>query len=265
MAGQPSRRGQEQSSVGHLRWFNAGMAALHSAQGVAILALSTGFSLPVTTAYLKFDESSESLVTDPNKLFELELAPLVALFLFISAFAHAILTFPRVFEWYGTNLGRGINYVRWFEYSVSASVMIVVIAMLVGVYDLSSLVLVFAVNAAMIFFGLAMEVQNRDAERVNWTPFILGCVIGIVPWIVISLYLFAPATRSVGDVPTFVYGIYVSLFLFFNVFAVNMFLQYRRIGPWRDYIFGERAYIILSLTAKSALAWQVFAGTLRDV
>ncbi len=44
-----------------------------------------------------------------------------------------------------------------------------------------------------------------------------------------------------------------------------MFLQYRKIGPWRDYLHGERAYIILSLTAKSALAWQVFFGTLRDV
>ena len=42
-----------------------------------------------------------------------------------------------------------------------------------------------------------------------------------------------------------------------------MFLQYKRIGPWRDYLYGERGYIMLSLTAKSALAWQVFAGTLR--
>jgi hypothetical protein len=110
-----------------------------------------------------------------------------------------------------------------------------------------------------------MELQNQGRERVNWTPFILGCVAGVVPWVVISLYLLAPASRSVGDVPTFVYAIYVSLFLFFNVFAVNMFLQYKKIGPWRDYLFGERVYILLSLTAKSALAWQVFAGTLRDV
>lgn len=41
-----------------------------------------------------------------------------------------------------------------------------------------------------------------------------------------------------------------------------MVLQYRQVGPWRDYLFGEKAYIVLSLTAKSALAWQVFAGTL---
>ena len=83
--------------------------------------------------------------------------------------------------------------------------------------------------------------------------------------IIIGLYLFAPATRSVGDVPTFVYGIFGSLFIFFNVFAINMFLQYKKIGRWRDYLHGERAYIVLSLTAKSALAWQVFFGTLRDV
>ncbi len=65
------------------------------------------------------------------------------------------------------------------------------------------------------------------------------------------------------SVPTFVYGILVSLFVFYNVFPVNMFLQYKRIGPWRDYPYGERGYVMLSLTAKSLLAWQVFAGMLR--
>jgi hypothetical protein len=63
-------------------------------------------------------------------------------------------------------------------------------------------------------------------------------------------------------VPGFVWGIFVSLFLFFNSFAVNMWLQYRRVGPWRDYLFGERAYLVLSLVAKSALAWQIYAGAL---
>jgi hypothetical protein len=241
------------------------MAVLHAAQGFAILALSSGFSLPVTTSFLQFDETSETLVTNPKTIGDIELAPLVALFLFISAAAHGIISLPGVYGWYRRNLGRGINYARWYEYSLSASVMIVVIAMLVGVYDLASLILIFTVNAAMIFFGLVMEVQNRGAERVNWTPFILGCIVGVVPWVVISLYLIAPASRSAGDVPGFVYGIYVSLFLFFNVFAVNMFLQYKKVGPWHDYVFGDRVYILLSLTAKSALAWQVFAGTLRDV
>ena len=39
-------------------------------------------------------------------------------------------------------------------------------------------------------------------------------------------------------------------------------LQYKQVGRFRDYLVGERTYIILSLTAKSALAWQIFGGTL---
>ncbi|WP_166518241.1 hypothetical protein [Candidatus Blastococcus massiliensis] len=39
-------------------------------------------------------------------------------------------------------------------------------------------------------------------------------------------------------------------------------MQYRRLRPWRSYAFGERGYLVLSLVVKSALAWQVFAGSL---
>ena len=54
------------------------------------------------------------------------------------------------------------------------------------------------------------------------------------------------------------------MFLFFNSFALNQWLQYRRVGPWRSYAFGERSYLVLSLVAKSALAWQIFAGSLAS-
>ncbi len=64
------------------------------------------------------------------------------------------------------------------------------------------------------------------------------------------------------DVPGFVFGIFVSLFIFFMSFALNQWLQYREVGPWRSYAFGERSYLVLSLVAKSALAWQIFAGSL---
>ncbi len=62
--------------------------------------------------------------------------------------------------------------------------------------------------------------------------------------------------------PGFVYGILISIFVLFNSFAINQWLQYRQIGPWRDYLVGERTYIVLSLVAKSALAWQIFANVL---
>lgn len=57
--------------------------------------------------------------------------------------------------------------------------------------------------------------------------------------------------------------IYVSLFVLFNLFAINMLLQYRGVWKWQDYLYGERAYIVLSLVAKSLLAWQVYFGALN--
>ncbi|UCD40590.1 MAG: hypothetical protein JSV87_04870, partial [Candidatus Bathyarchaeota archaeon] len=48
--------------------------------------------------------------------------------------------------------------------------------------------------------------------------------------------------------------------ILFNVFAINMVLQYKGVGRWKDYLYGERVYIILSFVAKTILAWLVFVG-----
>ena len=56
-----------------------------------------------------------------------------------------------------------------------------------------------------------------------------------------------------------------TLFVFFNIFAINMVLQYKKVGRWKDYLYGERVYIILSLSAKIVLCWLIFTGTLAPV
>ena len=139
--------------------------------------------------------------------------------------------------------------------------MVVLIAMLTGISDVAALIAIAGVNAAMILFGWLME-KYESPGRPSWLSYWFGIITGAVPWIVIAIYLWSPTTD--GSPPAFVYGIFVSLFIFFNSFAVNMVLQYRQTGPWRDYLFGESAYILLSLTAKSALAWQVYAGALAS-
>ena len=245
-----------------LRRFNLLMAALHAAQAVAMLALSSSFRLPITTSFLQYDASADRLLPVPDRVVDVPIGPLVAGFLLLSAVAHLAVSLPRAFEWYAGNLRRGVNYARWAEYALSSSLMMVVIAMLVGVYDVAALLLVFVANAAMILFGWVMERQNQTTTRTDWTAYVFGCLVGVAPWVAVGLYLLG-AGGDGGGPPTFVYWIYGSIFLFFNVFAVNMLLQYRRVGRWRDYLYGERAYIWLSLVAKSLLAWQVFAGTLR--
>ncbi|MEL7562653.1 heliorhodopsin HeR [Dehalogenimonas sp. 4OHTPN] len=248
-----------------LRIYNAFMGFLHLIQAAAVLVLSNDFKLPVTTSFLSFDETIGRLWPVTDVWINVPLGAMVAVFLLLSAAAHFIIASPPVFGWYVRNLKTGINYARWYEYSFSASLMIVLIAMLCGVYDLGALLMAFALTAVMNLCGLVMEVHNQTTQRTNWISYTVGCIAGVAPWVAIAIYFFGSLSQADGGVPTFVYVILPTLFVFFFSFALNMVLQYRKVGPWRDYLFGERVYILLSLIAKSALAWQVFAGTLRPV
>jgi hypothetical protein len=244
--------------------FNIVMAILHFAQAIAVMLISDPKKgiVPITVNFLRFDAPTQKLIPATEKIAEVNLAWFVVIFFLICAFAHLfIATVYR--KTYEKNLQAGINKVRWFEYALSASVMMIAISFLSGIYDLSSLVMIFTLDAVMNLLGLAMEVHNSNTTKVNWLTYIIGCIAGAVPWIVFAIYVLAIRQYGGGNIPNFVYWIYVSIFLFFNSFAVNMVLQYKKIGPWKDYLYGERVYIILSLVAKSLLAWQVFAGTLR--
>jgi len=254
-----------ESQFARLRIYNIFMGLLHLAQAVFILILSNNFTLPITTSFLTYDESLGKLWPVTETLVDLPLGIMVAVFLLLSAVAHFTVASPGIFGWYVGNLKKGINYARWYEYAFSASLMIVLIGMLCGVYDLGALIMAFVLTGVMNLCGLLMEVHNQDTTRTNWTSYVIGCIAGIAPWIAIAVYFFGSLAQAEGGVPTFVYVILPTLFVFFFSFALNMVLQYKKVGPWRDYLFGERVYILLSLIAKSALAWQVFAGTLRPV
>jgi hypothetical protein len=238
------------------------MAGVHAAQGIIVLLLAKSFSLPLTTGYLYFNQQTRRLLPAQHTLTHLSLPLLIAAFFFVSALAHLIIgtVYSKAYE---RGLSKGINKARWLEYSVSASIMIVAISMLVGIYDVAILAGAFALTAVMNLMGLVMEVHNQSTKKTNWLSYRIGAFAGLVPWLIIASYFWASAHYGNGKPPTFVYWIFVSIFLFFSCFALNMFLQYKKVGKWRDYRFGELVYIYLSLFAKSALAWQVFAGTLR--
>lgn len=242
---------------GRLRAWNLVAGLFHAAQAAAILVLSTDLTLPVGATWAA---SQPGGPLEPDRLvslFDYRLGWAVAAFSILSALFHLLVASPWGWPRYVGELERGQNRFRWVEYSLSASLMIVLIAGLVGIVDVAALLALFGVNASMILFGWLMETGSEPGPGADWTPFVFGCIAGAVPWAAILVYLLGADT-----VPGFVYGIFVSLFVFFNCFALNQWLQYRRVGPWRSYLFGERAYIVLSFTAKSALAWQVFANVL---
>jgi hypothetical protein len=247
-----------------LRRFNFAMGLLHLVQGVLMIFLSNDTTYPVYTNFLKFDISTFSLTPDPTLAYELRFGPAVAIFLLLSAVAHfSLSTFG--YRWYVRNLKNGMNPARFYEYALSSSWMIVLIGMLVGIWDLGSLILLFGINAMMNLFGIMMELHNQTTKKTNWTSFVFGSIAGIIPWIVIVMYFLGAISSAGAKPPAFVYAIIPTIFVFFNIFAVNMYLQYRKVGRWKNYLFGERMFIVLSLLAKTALAWQIWFGTLAPV
>ena len=264
-AGRKSEAAATTAETTGLRRFNVAMGVLHLGQGILMVALSSSFALPIVTNFLYFDQATRTLQPRPETLVDLSIGPAVAAFLFLSSIAHLTVASPWVYPRYSHWVQSGTNPARWMEYSLSSSVMIAIIAMLVGIYDVAALIAVFGINACMILFGWLMERYNAGRPVVDWLAYWFGVFAGAVPWIVVGIYLFGAGAGSSARPPTFVYFIFVSIFLFFNVFALNMVFQYRRVGRWKNVLFGERVYMVLSLVAKSALAWQVFAGTLRPM
>ena len=242
-----------------LRRYNLIAGVFHLAQMLVVLALSNDFSLPIVARYMAGPPGST--FADPITLLNTPVGLTVAIFLGLSAFFHFLVASPQYFGRYSTGIAAQRNYFRWVEYSISSSVMIVLISQILGVSDLAAIISIFGVNASMILFGWLQE-KYESPGNGGWLPFIFGCITGIVPWVALIFYVFSIGGVSDTTAPVFVYGIVVSLFVLFNTFAIVQYLQYKKVGKWSNYIRGEKTYITLSLIAKSALAWQIFASTL---
>lgn len=258
-----------------LRKFNIIMGGLHLIQAILMIILGLSltqlgnFKLAIYQNYLVYVSTGPDagyLDFARSEIFTLPFFVLVASFLFISAIAHALISVPnKINAIYNKDLSKGINRLRWFEYALSSSIMIVLIAYLFGISDIASLILIFIVNASMNLFGLVMEQLNsgKSKDEINWGPFIWGGIAGLAPWIAIVLYMTGASPEATAQTPWFVWAIVGSYFVAFNSFPVNMILQYLGKGKWANYMYGERGYIVLSLVAKTVLAWLVLVGALQ--
>lgn len=243
----------------YLTSFNKKMAILHFVQGMLMIFLGSilDFTRNLYTFYFNYSGPTPSV--DPAKAIEFtQIGVAVGTFLMMSAFAHFLLAWP-LNKKYISNLQRHRNSLRFVEYAFSSSVMIVLIAILFTIVDVWTLFAIFWLNFLMNMLGMLMEIQNPSNEqgkKIDWTAYILGCIAGIVPWIIITGYFLG----TNGTPPAFVYAIYVVELILFNCFAFTMVAYFKRWGKFKDYMYGERFYQILSLVAKTLLAWLVFAG-----
>jgi hypothetical protein len=244
-----------------LQTFNRLAGITHLIQGIVLLLiLNPDTTIPLITRF--FDETPDGVAPVSQTLFEFPIALIGPIFLLLSATAHLVISAPFYVRRYEANIANGINPIRWWEYAISSSLMLVVLLMLGGLIELSSVVFIFTLNFIMNLMGLMMEKYNQLTTTTSWLPFNIGVVAGIVPWIIGGLYFWVSTNNIADSIPVYAQFGFLLTFLFFNSFAINMWLQYKKIGKWRVYVYGEKAYIVLSLVSKSALGWIIVLGTL---
>lgn len=240
----------------NLRTWNIALTVLHLGQALAMLLLTNDFALKVLSSFPDGPPGTEGLVT--KNLFEVRVGWVIGAFLALAGIDH-LLTSTIARRTYENDLKGGINRFRWVEYSISASLMLVIISMYWGILTLSGLIAVVGANMAMILFGWLQEKMNPPGRlTTTMLPFWFGAVVGLAPWLAMSVNI----SQISQDAPATLLAILIVQGIFFFCFGLNQWLQYKEVGKWRSYMFGEKTYLVLSLGAKSLLAWQIFAVSL---
>jgi len=255
MSGSPVASGVTPGRLATLRAWNLGLTVLHAVQAVLMVVLSGDFAITVVSTFPEGPPGTRVPPAEP--LFDVRVGVAIAVFLALAAIDHLV-TATVARGTYEADLRAGINRFRWVEYSFSATIMVLLIGFYSGITNITSVIAVAGANVAMILFGWVQERMNPPGRTATtMLPFWFGTIAGIAPWIAIAAQIVGAKT-----VPGFVYGIVIVQFVLFFSFGLNQWLQYRGVGRWADYVYGEKAYLVLSLAAKSLLAWQIYFPSL---
>jgi hypothetical protein len=267
-----------------IQLFSIVTALFHLCQGMAILVLGQDKTVPTHIDLQLWPmRGSNSTLNHFSALQKntgnVSLAGMIAGFFFLSFFFQFVAV---TFFWniYASLLRyRCIQPFRWIEYSISASLMTLIFALLIGIKETSSLWTLFMSMTAVMLLGLLQEYQltfKRSFPQLTkleyFLPHFIGWIAFFSPITVFITKFSLSISNGPSKPPGWVYGIYASQFVVFGSFGLNQMVQQVRL--YRNYkndsqcakitVRHEAVYVVLSLTAKSILAWVLYFNLLAE-
>ena len=161
-------------------------------------------------------------------------------------------------------LGTG-NPLRWLEYSMSAPIMLVIIAALAGVRTVDTLVVMAFATCVTMYFGHLVETSGSTTSKFMNTA--AGWTLYLPVWAMI-FYVFGTHVRdakdSNADPPGWLWSVVIVEFLLFSAFGFAQLLKVmypRKISSFAM----EWTYMGLSFTSKALLVGLLCYGLTQTV
>lgn len=229
------------------------------------LAAAAGF-LMNSSSYQLFTSllTKDSLASKANTVFvpaihaiyDIELRWVVVAILVLSAIL-PLLAATRYRKKYEASLITKVMPLRWIEMAVISGLMVEVVALINGVQDIMTLKLIGGVIVVSWLLGWLSERQNIAAARPSWGTYVVGVVIGFMPWVLIAVYAIGTYVYGMVRSPWYVYALYAAGLISFAAYALN---GKRELRATQSYEVTERNYLRISILAKVAFAAILIGG-----
>jgi len=242
------------------------LAGIYFMQAIVIILLAKDQVFPVHVSFpvvdpIASDMAGHQLTAMASRhLLDAHLSYLIAFFLLIPAVVHGLIaSFYR--REYQAGLQKRVNVLRWISFGMSAALMVVSIALVSGITNLSTLIPLAVLALVGAASALISELLPPGITPIRKVIMVIGygSLIGAAAVAVLQVW----SGAAYGHFSGYVYGIYASMFGLVLIGVLHYVRQQQGKGRWANYIWAEYGYIILELVIGTALAWQLFAGALR--
>jgi hypothetical protein len=183
--------------------------------------------------------------------------------LLISIIIYALLA-TRYRYHYEKSLKHQVNTVRWIQNGVSNGLILIMVGLLAGIYDLAMLGVLFVLPIIANVIMLVEEKRDNQQQIKLSKWQILSFITAVIPLLVILCYVISADIYGVSGIATYYYFIFGTVILFYLANFINQLLRVKKFEMWKRYIYSEQVYMILEAVIKTALIWQIVVGVLRS-
>ena len=159
-----------------------------------------------------------------------------------------------------------VNPFRWLDYSISASIMLAVVAGLNGQSDVGNTLVPSALLFILLDSTIRLEQRFNGTVQPTTSPingpqsaFLILFLAYIITWYPSVSSFLSAWEGSSQDPPDVIYTILVAILVLYTVFAGLFF--FCTVLRWGPATASEEGFLILSLLSKTCLHWLLYTGT----